>query len=365
MSNLNLEDIAKLAGVSRSTVSRVINLSPRVSPDVRNRVLKIIDQTGYHPNLAARSLVSRRTNVIGLVIPRTTSAFFTDPYFPALTQGIAFGCNNNHQTLCLFLVGNQEDEEEITPRITRHGMLDGILVQTSPMLDNLFKRLQSSSMPYLVLGRPHEDVIVNYIDVDNVRGAMQATNHLLNLGYQRIGMITGSCETSAMIDRTEGFRRAMAKAKRKIEPALVAEGDFSEVSGYAAMKKILQARPDAIFSQSDVMALGAIRAVQEAGLSVPEDIAFVGYDDLPIATISPLKLTTIRQPITHFGIKAVEMLLDMIQNGAKVANRMILGTELVIRETCGANSSGNHSYTGAHESESAVSLPTITGGAAE
>jgi LacI family transcriptional regulator len=362
MDNLKLEDIAKLAGVSRSTVSRVVNSSPNVDAATRKRVEKIIETTGYHPNLAARSLVSQRTNIIGLVIPKTTESFFTDPYFPQLTQGVAFACNDHHLTLALFLVGNEEDEEEITPRITRRGMLDGILVQSSEKMDRLFKRLLSSSMPYLALGRPQEEEAVNYIDVDNVRGAKQATNHLLGLGYQRIGMIAGSSDSSAAIDRTEGFRQAMSKAHRKIDPGFIAEGDFSEISGYEAMKKILPSKPDAIFSHSDIMALGAMRAVQEVGLKVPEDIAFVGYDDLPLASVSSTKLTTIRQPITHFGIKAVEMLIDMIENGTKVTNRMILGTELVIRDTCGASKKNTLSTQKSEENESVLNAFEVIGG---
>ncbi|MGB4595849.1 MAG: LacI family DNA-binding transcriptional regulator [Anaerolineaceae bacterium] len=336
MSDLKLEDIAKLAGVSRSTVSRVVNASPNVSLAARKRVEKIIQNTGYHPNAAARSLASQRTHMIGLVIPRTTSAFFTDPYFPQLTQGVAFACNDHHLTLSLFLVGNQNDEDEITPRISRRGMLDGILIQSGTSDDRLLKRLQSSQVPCLVMGRPLVDEAVNYIDVDNIRAAKQATKHLIGLGYQRIGMITGSKNSSASIDRSEGFRQAMQESEREVEAALIFEGDFSENSGYIAMEKLLPSKPDAIFAQSDIMAIGAMRAVQEVGLKVPQDIAFVGFDDLPIASVSAIKLTTIRQPITHFGIKAVELLIDIIEKGAKPAKRLILDTELVIRESCGA-----------------------------
>jgi LacI family transcriptional regulator len=154
----------------------------------------------------------------------------------------------------------------------------------------------------------------------------------------------------------------MAGAGRKVDPVLVAEGDFSEVSGYEAMKKILPFNPDAVFAQSDIMALGAMRAVQEAGLNVPRDIALVGYDDLPLASGSSTKLTTIRQPITHFGIKAVEMLKDMIDNGTKVANRMILGTELVVRDTCGSSLKNPVSVQKSDEDESALRSLEITGG---
>lgn len=337
MNDLKLEDIAKLAGVSRSTVSRVVNASPNVDVATRKKVEKIIQTTGYHPNAAARSLASQRTNMIGLVIPRSTSAFFTDPYFPQLTQGVAFACNNHHLTLSLFLVGNQKDENEITPRLLRRGTLDGVLVQSGNSDDVLFRRLISSQIPVLVLGRPFEEKFVNYIDVDNVSAARNATSHLIKLGYRRIGMITGTIHSTSSIDRQAGFRQAMTEAGREIDPTLIAEGDFSENSGYAAMKKLLPFKPDAIFAQSDVMAIGAMRATQEVGLAIPKDIAFVGFDDLPVASTLPIKLTTVHQPITHFGIKAVDLLIDMIEKGSKPAKRMILDTELIIRDTCGAN----------------------------
>ena len=354
MNDLKLEDIAKLAGVSRSTVSRVVNASPNVGAATRKRVEKIIQNTGYHPNAAARSLASQRTNMIGLVIPRTTSAFFTDPYFPHLTQGVAFACNSHHMTLSLFLVGNQEDENEITPRLLRRGMLDGILLQSGNSDDMLFRRLISSQVPLLVLGRPFEEKSVNYIDVDNISAAKSATSHLIELGYQRIGMITGAIRSTTSIDRETGFRQAMAEAGREIDPSLIAEGDFSENSGYLAMKKLLPFRPDAIFAQSDVMAIGAMRAVQEAGLKIPGDVAFVGFDDLPVASTLPLKLTTVHQPITHFGIKAVDLLIDMIEKGSKPAKRMILDAELIIRDTCGGNSNNRSMVQGVEFEGSAL-----------
>ncbi len=363
MNDLTLEDIAKLAGVSRSTVSRVVNNSPNVDSATRKRVEKIIQNTGYHPNAAARSLASQRTNMIGLVIPRTTSAFFTDPYFPQLTQGVAYACNNQHLTLSLFLVGNQEDENEIIPRISRRGLLDGILIQSGTSDDKIFKRLVNSEVPCLVLGKPHGERLVNYIDVDNVWAAKKATIHLINLGYKRIGMITGGLYSTAAVDRQTGFTQAMDEAGREIDPSLIAEGDFSENSGYDGMKKLLPFRPDAIFAQSDVMAIGAMRAVQEAGLEIPDDVAFVGFDDLPIASTLPIKLTTVHQPITHFGIKAVDLLIDLIENGTRPAKRLILDTELIVRDSCGSKKSNILSIQGDESKESALNASVKTGGA--
>ncbi len=336
MTELTLEDIAKQVGVSRSTVSRVINGSPNVSPEVRERVLKAIQVTGYQPNAAARSLASQRSRMVGLVLPQSVSSFFTDPFFPHLTQGIAFGCNNNDLTLSLFLAGNHEDEEKILPRISRRGLLDGVLVQSGQLGDWLIERLAKSSLPTVIIGRPFDTTGINYIDVDNICGAHSATQHLINLGYRRIAIITGSEGSSVTIDRLEGYKQALQAAGLAVDEDLIAEGKFSEVSGYEAMKRLLPRRPDAIFASSDVMAAGAMRALAEAGLCVPADVAIVGYDDLPLANLTAVKLTTVRQPILKFGVKAVELLMDVIANGSQPARRIILDTELVIRESCGA-----------------------------
>ncbi len=336
MSNLTLEDIAKQAGVSRSTVSRVVNDHPNVREEVRQRVWEVIKRTGYHPNPAARTLASQRSWMIGLVLPRSVSSFFTDPYFPRLTQGIAQACNQYDYTLSLFLVGTHEDEEKIFPRISRQGLLDGILVQSGQTGDQLIDRLVNSNIPLVIVGRPFHPDGISYIDVDNVEAAYRATSHLIRLGYRRIGTITGHANSTVSIDRMAGYLKALAEHNRRVDKSLIAEGAFTEASGYYAMQQLLPAQPDAIFAASDSMAVGAMRAAREAGLSIPDDIAFVGFDDLPIATQAECPLTTVRQPIVEFGAKAVETLIDLIENGIQPARRVIMETELIIRESCGA-----------------------------
>lgn len=336
MPNLTLEDIAKQAGVSRSTVSRVVNDDPNVSEKVRKHVQEVILSTGYHPHAAARSLASHRSMMIGLVLPRTVSNFFTDPYFPRLTQGIAQACNQHNYTLGLFLMETKEDEMRIFPHISRRGLLDGIVLQTAQKGDKLIDRLMEFDFPVIVAGRPFNAKKINYVDVDNIHGSQNAVCHLIRLGYQHIGTITGQLNSTTGIDRLEGYRQAILEQGWAVDETMIAEGDFSETSGYTAMRQLLAVKPDAVFTASDAMAIGAIRAVQEAGLRVPQDVAFVGFDDLPVASQSEIKLTTIRQPIVQFGAMAVETLIDLIENGIKPFRRIIMDTELVIRDSCGA-----------------------------
>lgn len=340
MSELTLDDIAKRSGVSRSTVSRVINGQPYVRQEVRERVLRVIQETGFHPNLAARALASQRSWMIGLVLPRNVSSFFADPYFPRLTQGIARACNLYNYTLGLFLISTPIDEEKIFSRLSRRGFLDGILVQSGEIGDQLIERLINLTIPVVVAGRPFHTNDVSYIDVDNVAAAYEAVTHLIQLGYRKIGTITGALTSTVSLDRKEGYLRALLDAGLKLDKNLIVEGDFTETGGYLAMQCLLPAQPDAVFAASDVMALGAMRAVREVGLRVPEDIAFVGFDDLPVATMANPPLTTIHQPIAEFGEKAVEMLIDLIENGVKPPRCVIMDTELVIRESCGARVKG-------------------------
>jgi LacI family transcriptional regulator len=336
VSDLTLEDLAKLAGVSRSTVSRVANGQPNVRDDVRKRVLDMIQTTGYHPNAAARTLASQRSWTIGLILPHSVSFFFTDPFYPHLTKGIAHACNQFNYTLALFLVATKEDEEKIFPRVARKGLLDGVLVQSGHHGDQwIIGHLIDAKMPLVVVGRPFRSDNVSYIDIDNINASYNAVSHLIRSGRKRVGTITGPVNSTVGIDRKAGYIKALTERNVRVDETLITEGDFTEMGGYYAMKQLFPAKPDAIYAASDTMAMGAMRAAHETGLRIPDDIAFIGFDDLPIATLSDIKLTTIRQPVSQFGSKAVEVLMDIIENGINPPRHIILETELVIRESCG------------------------------
>jgi LacI family transcriptional regulator len=274
---------------------------------------------------------------LGLLLPHSVSFFFTDPYYPQLTKGVAQACNQYGYTLALFLVDSKEDEEKIFPRVSRKGLLDGVIVQSGQHGDQkIIGHLVDAAMPVVVAGRPFRSDNVSYIDVDNVVAAYKAVEHLIDLGYKRIGTISGPVSSTAGIDRREGYLSAIADHALVPDDALIAEGDFTEAGGYTAMQSLLPAKPDAIFAASDIMAVGAMRAVQEAKLTIPDDIAFVGFDDLPLASLTNVQLTTMRQSVSLFGSKAVEVLIDLIENGMQPPRHVIMDADLVIRESCGA-----------------------------
>jgi LacI family transcriptional regulator len=332
---LTLEDIARLSDVSRSTVSRVINSDTKVKEETRLKVLKVIQSIDFQPNLAARGLATGRTNVIGVIIPARVSVIFADPYFPVFLQGVSSACNNRTYSVMLWLA-EPDYERRMIPRILHNGLVDGVVVASTLMNDPIVKSLFESKMPFILIGR-HPTMDVNFLDVDNLQAARKATLHLLRLGYKRVATITGSQDQVAGFDRYQGYLNALQDYDRTIRPELVADGDFTEEGGYHAMARLLPQKPDAVFAASDMTAYGAMRAIHEANLRIPEDVAVVGFDDIPASARTTPALTTVRQPVQQMGSKAAEVLINVIENDINTTQKLIMDTELVVRESCGAS----------------------------
>lgn len=337
MTKLTLEEIAKLSGVSRSTVSRVVNNHPMVKPDVRTRVLQVIKDTGYHPDPAARSLAGQRSGIIGLVVPRSIQFLFTGPYYPRLIQGISQACNDHDYTMSLMLFHTQKEEDRLFPRILRNRLADGIIVSALPIGDPLVAQLRHHNVPFVMIGRPDDPGQVSFVNVDNVQGAFQGTMHLIQQGRGRIAAITGPLNTTVGLDRRQGYLDALTSRGVNVLEDLIVEGDFTEAGGFTAMQRLLPHRPDAVLVASDTMAMGALRALRQAGRAVPADVAVVGFDDLPGSAVSDPPLTTVRQPIRRLGGWAVEMLIAILDHGPQPPRHLVASTELVIRASCGAN----------------------------
>lgn len=334
---LTLERIGELAGVSRATVSRVINNHPYISEAVRERVLAVIAETGYQPHQAARSLASSRTGLLGLVIPRVVQSLFADPYYPRLIRGISQVCNESGHTLALFIFHTEDDERQLAPQVTRQGFLDGVIIAGSQTADPLIPLLLHAGRPFVVIGEPLEYPEASFVDVANRSGAATAVAHLLALGRRRIATITGRLDMAAGLHRRQGYGDALHAAGLPLDETLIASGDFEAEMAYQATLALLPHQPDAIFAASDSMALAAQRALAEAGVTVPDEIALVGFDDLAAAETAVPPLTTVRQPIHRLGALAVETLLALIEKPEEGPRRAVLPTELIVRRSCGAS----------------------------
>ena len=328
-----LEDIARLSGVSRSTVSRIINGDARVRDETRTRVEVVIASLNYHPNLAARGLAEGRTSILGLVIPIGVAAIFSDPYFPLVIQGVSAACNSLGYAVMLWLP-EPDYESRMIGQILNNSLIAGIIVTSMRVDDPLIDLLAASGRAFLTIGRHPTNDKVSYVDVDNRRGAYQGVAYMLRTGHRRIAVINGPTSAIASWDRSQGYQDALRERGLPVPAELTAEGDFTDAGGYLAMKGLLTHCPDAVFVASDAMAFGAMRAIQEAGLRIPGDLAVVGFDDIPPAATSKPPLTTVRQPIQRLGALAAETLIEMISHPDGQPHRVVLPTELVIRASC-------------------------------
>lgn len=333
MKRLTLEDIGKLAGVSRATVSRVVNGYPHIKPDVRERVEKVIAETGFRPNAVARSLASNRSNLIGLIVPSVVQEMFSDPYYPTLIQGVTQASGEHGQIVSLYLLNSLDEEKALAESIIRAGFLDGIILVLGKY--DLRHLAGIANVPFVTIGQPRDVDFLPYVDTDNFTGGYLATKHLLDLGHRRVGIIAAYNHTAGEL-RFKGYLQALADYGIEVDPHLIAEGDFSLNSGYQSARRLLAQRPTAIFSASDRMAVAAIEVIKAANLRVPDDIAIVGFDNLSPALHADPPLTTIRQQVEDLGWAAVDLLMDVIAAPGEKHGSIMLPSELIIRESCGA-----------------------------
>jgi len=327
-----LDTVAAEAGVSRATVSRVINGSPRVSPEVKVAVESAIALLGYVPNRAARSLAMRRTDSIALVMREPDATVLNDPYLGNIIIATSQTLIGTGVQLVLVNAQNTAEHAQLADYV-RSGHVDGVLLASMHDDDPLPRILLDAGIPTVVGGRPSRHLPgLSYVDVDNVGGAQLAAERLLSAGRRRIATITGPQDMTAGLDRLNGYRRALSAAGLAAER--VAYGDFTRESGQLAMSELLDRHPDldAVFVANDLMAIGALRSLRDAGRRVPTDVSVVGYDDIDMAKHTEPPLTTIHQPIIDQARTMTELLLTQI-GGDPVTDPVVLPTELVERES--------------------------------
>ncbi|MCU1404206.1 MAG: LacI family transcriptional regulator [Glaciihabitans sp.] len=324
-----LEMVAAAAGVSRATVSRVVNASPSVSGPVTEAVNEAIARLNYVPNRAARSLASRRTQVIALVVPETTAKLFSDPFFASVVQGAALYLSDTDYTLNMLI--SSETRSEKTRRYLLGGNVDGALVVSHHSGDHSYEHL-GQSLPIVFGGRPllQSESESYFVDVDNEAGAATVTRHLVEGGRRHIATIAGPQDMPPGFDRLRGWSRAMDESG--LDAGLVEIGDFTPESGAAAMRRLLaRAVPiDGVFAANDQMAAGAYSAIYAEGLRIPQDIAVAGFDGNYFSSTAVPALTTINQPSHELGAKMAEVLVRRIEN-KPVQRVTLMETTLVVR----------------------------------
>lgn len=335
-----LEQVAAQAGVSRATVSRVVNGLSTVNPALVTKVRAVIAQVGYSPNLVARSLMTNRTDLIALVAHEPDTRVFSDPFFSGIVRGVCQELGLARLRMVLVMIQNSDDLDQFNAYL-RAGHVDGVLLISEHGSNPISSHAAEAGLPIVLGGRPFDSSPgITFVDNDNLGGAEQAAKHLVNLGRRRIATITGPLDMSAGVDRLDGFRRGLGDL---FDEALVEEGDFTQPGGAAAARRLLDRFPDvdAIFAASDLMALGALPVLRKAGRSVPDDVAVVGFDDIDSASYADPPLTTVRQNTLDQGRLMVRTLLSLLGRAVPTegerllqgAHSLVTPVELVVRQS--------------------------------
>lgn len=329
-----LEEVARRASVSRATVSRVINNHPYVREDVRERVLAVITELGYVPNAAARAMVTRRTNIIGLLLPQLESDWVAEDaaFYPIIIQSISHACAASRRHLLLSIVPPY-GASDTARDVLKAGHVDGVIVSVFPFDDPIMPLIANSGLPAVLIGRNPYYPDLHWVDVDNFSSAVEAVTYLIRQGRRRIATLALSPRGSAGANRREGYTRGLLEHGLPIDPALIIEPDAARDDGYQSMLQLLDLPnpPDAVFACYDGIAIRAMAAIRDRGLRIPEDIAVIGFDDQPAARRAEPPLTTVCQPLRELGIQATELLLRVIVEDPTAPKQVVLPTSLVIR----------------------------------
>lgn len=336
-----LEDVARVAGVSRATVSRVVNNTRNVDPALHETVWNAVAATGYVPNKAARSLVTRRAGAIALVVSESESRaaddpfysrFLGDPFFGRVLGGVLSVLNPLGVDVSLTLVGSDDARAKLVGDL-RLGQLDGALVLSLQPQDPLPRQLTEAGVPAVLFGRPADPIPISYVDIAQQTAAKLACDYLIARGCRSIVAVTGSLDTPAGHDRLVAFRSAMAQNGYAFVPS--EEGGFTQEGGERAMQRLLADLPDldGVYAANDVMAQGAVHILRDSGRRVPDDVAVVGFDDSSAALSCRPPLTTVRQPVEDMAAEMTRMLLDRIERREARPTSVIFDPALVVRRS--------------------------------
>ena len=336
MQKLNIDDIARLAFVSRSVVSRVLNNRPNVSDEARARVQKIIEQYNYRPSATARSLATDRAYEISILVPRKKDDVLANEFWSLIYLGISEQCIKRGYFVSLTTI-SRGMEGHLNDKILHGHNFDGYVLISKEVAELTLPALRKREMPAVLIGRAPDFPNLPTVNVDNVDGGYKATKHLLGLGHRHIAAITGPLHAQESLDRLHGFKNAHHEAGVPVIETLCVESEYSQKGGYEAMQRLLDHTPrlTAVFCTADAQATGVLLALHRAGLTTPDDVSVIGFDDLPSSRFTIPPLTTVHQPIYHMGECAADIVIDQIEGKKGEVVHTHLQADLVIRETCG------------------------------
>ena len=332
-------DVAKQAGVSRTTVSLVLNdvEGIQISDETRSRVIRAAKKLGYVPDAAAQALVSRKAQSIGLILTRNPHHISSDAFLNQILDGLITAAHEHSIRLLIDIV-EVEHQQKAYLELVRANRIDGLILSGPRFDDEALLSLQADQFPTVLMGQlPDTDFFS--VDIDNFSAAQQAVEHLVKLGHEKIACITNAALSyTAAADRMSGYRETLATHDIPYDEALVRYGDFNPESGYQQMKDMLlqEPLPSAVFVASDVVAIGAKAAIVEAGFNIPGDVAMVGFDDIPLARYLDPPLTTVRLPASELATRASQVLIQLIQGKKPKKKLVLLDSQLVVRRSCGA-----------------------------
>lgn len=330
-----IKDLAKAAGVSITTISRALNGYSDVNEKTRSRIKKLAEAMSYRPNAQAQSLVLKKTNTIGVIMSGIKRSHAKDAYAFEVLCGINDRSSELNYDILLFSTNPNKQLKKTYSDLCRERNVDGAILQGLRMSDPYLKEVVNQSLfPCVLIDIPLAGEWVGHVTTDNVNGAREAVRHLFQLGHRRIAMINGYDDASVSHERLSGYMLALQEAEIPYDPALVYDGRFSEEGGMEAIYQIIEQHPEvtAVFCSSDLMALGAMRALEQIGRKIPESMSIIGYDDISIASYCSPKLTTVRQEKYDIGYQAAQLLIDMLE-GRQVRHKVMLTNQLVIRDS--------------------------------
>lgn len=331
----SIHDVAKRAGVSVATVSRVLADKPHVRPEVREHVLKIVGEIGYQPNRSARRLRASASDVIGLIV-----SDLQNPFFISVVHGMEEMAYENHMSTLLGNTGEDLKRQQINLNVMQAENVAGLILAPCPLTEaSALNNVRQSGLPLVVLDRTIDGLDCDMVQVDNIKGAYTAVKHLIDLGHQRIATIVGEASLSTARERLRGYEDALRDAGIQVDPELIKRGDSQKQDGYLMAKELMLADqpPTALFVGNSLMTLGALQAMRELNVHVPHDLALVGFDDMPWSSELCPPLTAISQPTYQLGREAVDLLLRRLAEPTALFRTVVLQTHLVIRESCGAS----------------------------